>query len=75
VADIENCFIKSNVRIATASGWLERLVRRPVEHGSAFRFRPHAHSTKSSPPQSDGSESKIVSESVHGRPHGSTNEH
>ena len=25
--DIENCFTKSNVDIATASGWLHRLVR------------------------------------------------
>src|SRR5947209_5389819 len=23
------------------SRWLQRLVRRPVDHGSAFRFRPH----------------------------------
>ena len=28
MANIENCFIKSNVLIATASGWLEPLVRR-----------------------------------------------
>ena len=48
---------------------LHRLVRRPVEHGLAFRFGPHGDSTKSSPPQLDGSESKIVSESVHGCPH------
>src|SRR5437870_7117181 len=27
VANIENCFIKSNVDITTASGWLQRLVR------------------------------------------------
>jgi hypothetical protein len=27
VANIENCFIKSNVNINTASGWLQRLVR------------------------------------------------
>ena len=27
MADTENCFIKSNLVIATASGWLERLVR------------------------------------------------
>jgi hypothetical protein len=27
MANIENCFIKLNVDIATASGWLERLVR------------------------------------------------
>src|SRR5437868_1343782 len=27
VANVENCFIKSNVVITTASGWLERLVR------------------------------------------------
>jgi hypothetical protein len=51
------------------------LLGRPVEYGLAFRFGPHGHSTKSSPPQSDGSESKIVSESVHGCPHGSRNEH
>jgi hypothetical protein len=28
VANIENCFIKSNVDFTTASRWLERLVRR-----------------------------------------------
>src|SRR5438093_13700975 len=33
------------------------------------------YSTRSSPPQSTGSESKIVSESVHGCPHGSRNAH
>jgi hypothetical protein len=42
----------------------------------AARCRPNAYSsTRSSPPQSAGSESKIVSESVHGCPHGSRNEH
>src|SRR5215467_2665347 len=40
-----------------------------------FPVRPPAYSTRSSPPQSAGSESKIVSESVHGCPHGSRNEH
>src|SRR5207249_12221392 len=30
VANIENCFIKSNVDITTASGWLQRLVRHLV---------------------------------------------
>src|SRR5919109_3930018 len=34
MANIENDFIKSYVRIATASGWLERLVR--VHHWSTF---------------------------------------
>ena len=27
MANMENCFIKSKLVIATASGWLERLVR------------------------------------------------
>jgi len=27
VTNIENCFMKSNLIIAAASGWLERLVR------------------------------------------------
>jgi hypothetical protein len=31
VANSLNCFIKSNVLIATASGWLQRLVR-PLAH-------------------------------------------
>ena len=31
MANIKNCFIKSNVCIATASGWLHRLVR-PTQH-------------------------------------------
>jgi hypothetical protein len=51
---------------------------RSREHRARLGFpvRPNAYSsTRSSPPQSDGSESKIVSESVHGRPHGSRNEH
>src|SRR6266404_1438602 len=36
VANTEDCFIKLNVRIATASGWVQRLVR-PVEPSSTSR--------------------------------------
>jgi hypothetical protein len=35
VASIENCFIKSNVRTATVSGWLQRLVGHLFHRNSA----------------------------------------
>jgi hypothetical protein len=38
VANIGNCFIKSNVVIAPASGWLQRLVR-PVHSAVAHNGR------------------------------------
>jgi hypothetical protein len=42
VANIENCFIKSNARIATASGRLERLDDMMGIVGCGQAFAPHA---------------------------------